>query len=155
MNPKQYKWMRAAVIFAILMLFIALYLLWSIAVKPSDVEVRNYIGKSAYQVAVDNGFKGSETQWLASLKSEPVPGPKGDSVKGDKGDNAVSTHTNKVIEQQTILEKQIPINGRDGREVEFRTSPDTKDREWRYAGTRGWNVLIQYCEIKDTCEAEQ
>lgn len=36
-------------------------------------------GDSAYQVAVDNGFSGSETQWLASLQ-----GPKGD--KGDKGD---------------------------------------------------------------------
>ena len=37
-------------------------------------------GKSAYQVAVDNGFEGSESEWLASLK-----GNKGDSVKGDDG----------------------------------------------------------------------
>lgn len=36
-------------------------------------------GKSAYQVAVDNGFSGTEEQWLLSLKGE-----KGD--KGDKGD---------------------------------------------------------------------
>ena len=27
-------------------------------------------GKSAYEIAVDNGFKGSETEWLASLKGE-------------------------------------------------------------------------------------
>lgn len=27
-------------------------------------------GKSAYQVAVDNGFKGTEKQWLASLKGK-------------------------------------------------------------------------------------
>ena len=39
-------------------------------------------GKSAYQVAVDNGFEGSEPEWLASLK-----GDKGDTgPKGDKGD---------------------------------------------------------------------
>jgi hypothetical protein len=39
-------------------------------------------GKSAYQIAVDNGFTGTETQWLASLK-----GDKGDTgSKGDKGD---------------------------------------------------------------------
>lgn len=33
-------------------------------------------GKSAYQIAVDNGFVGNEAQWLASLKGD----------KGDKGD---------------------------------------------------------------------
>lgn len=45
-------------------------------------------GKSAYDIAVDNGYAGSQSQWLASLK-----GDKGDvgatgaqGVKGDKGD---------------------------------------------------------------------
>ena len=28
-------------------------------------------GKSAYRVAVDNGFEGSESEWLESLKGEP------------------------------------------------------------------------------------
>lgn len=37
-------------------------------------------GKSAYEVAVDNGFEGTETQWLASLKGE----------KGDKGDTGAT-----------------------------------------------------------------
>lgn len=38
-------------------------------------------GKSAYQIAVDNGFKGTEKEWLASLK-----GPKGDTGQpGQKG----------------------------------------------------------------------
>src|SRR5690625_1551047 len=36
-------------------------------------------GKSAYEIAVEYGFEGSEEEWLASLKGE-----KGD--KGDKGD---------------------------------------------------------------------
>jgi len=31
-------------------------------------------GKSAYEVAVDNGFVGDETAWLASLKGEPGSG---------------------------------------------------------------------------------
>src|SRR5690625_4603977 len=57
-------------------------------------------GKSAYEVAVDNGFEGSEQDWLDSLvgpKGDPGPeGPKGDpgsqgpagadGAKGDKGD---------------------------------------------------------------------
>lgn len=47
-------------------------------------------GASAYDVAVANGFKGSETEWLASLKGEKgadgrmgVDGPQG--PKGDTG----------------------------------------------------------------------
>lgn len=42
-------------------------------------------GASAYEVAVDNGFEGTEDEWLTSLV-----GPKGDTgakgAKGDKGD---------------------------------------------------------------------
>lgn len=34
-------------------------------------------GKSAYEIAVDNGFVGSEEDWLVSLKG----------TKGDKGDD--------------------------------------------------------------------
>lgn len=37
-------------------------------------------GKSAYQLAVDNGFVGTVTEWLASLKGE-----KGDSGTGGSG----------------------------------------------------------------------
>lgn len=41
-------------------------------------------GKSAYQVAVDNGFSGTETEWLASLKgAEGAQGPQGPA--GDTG----------------------------------------------------------------------
>lgn len=41
-------------------------------------------GLSAYEVAVKNGFKGSETEWLASLVGPP--GPKGDTGEtGDRG----------------------------------------------------------------------
>lgn len=54
-------------------------------------------GKSAYEIAVDNGFIGTEQEWLDSLVGPQGPtgqtgpagatgpqGPKGD--KGDKGD---------------------------------------------------------------------
>lgn len=40
---------------------------------------------SAYGVAVQNGFKGTEEEWLESLK-----GAKGD--KGDRGENGTSPH---------------------------------------------------------------
>lgn len=41
--------------------------------------------KSAYEIAVDNGFRGTETEWLNSLKGEPgpkgIPGPPGSDGK--------------------------------------------------------------------------
>lgn len=50
-------------------------------------------GKSAYQVAVDNGFKGSEAQWLASLK-------------GADGKNGTNGYTpKKGIDYFTEIEK--------------------------------------------------
>ena len=45
-------------------------------------------GASAYDIAVDNGFEGSETEWLASLKGEKgADGRAGaDGPQGPKGD---------------------------------------------------------------------
>lgn len=51
-------------------------------------------GKSAYQLAVDAGFVGTEAQWIASLKGEKgdtgaqgIQGEQGiQGLKGDKGD---------------------------------------------------------------------
>ena len=41
--------------------------------------------ESAYEIAVRNGFVGSETDWLESLKGEPgEPGPAGE--RGDQGE---------------------------------------------------------------------
>ena len=50
-------------------------------------------GKSAYEIAKENGFNGTETEWLASLKGEPgaagAPGKDGENGKtpyiGDNG----------------------------------------------------------------------
>lgn len=60
-------------------------------------------GKSAYQTAVDNGFVGTEQQWLDSLKGEK--GDKGD--KGDDGEDGDSAY-------QTWLD-----NGHVGSESQF------------------------------------
>lgn len=45
-------------------------------------------GASAYEIAVENGFVGTEQEWLASLKGEKGDiGPQGpEGEKGDKGD---------------------------------------------------------------------
>ena len=52
-------------------------------------------GKSAYQIAVENGFKGTEEEWIASLKGpkgDPGDtGPKGEQgIQGPKGDTGLT-----------------------------------------------------------------
>ena len=54
-------------------------------------------GKSAYEVAVKNGFDGSEAEWLASLKGadgtmsfEDLTPAQKESLKGDKGEKGNS-----------------------------------------------------------------
>ncbi len=59
------------------------------------VEVDNVAGKSAYEIAVDNGFTGTIGEWLLSLKGQQgvqgaqgATGPQGASgEKGDRGDD--------------------------------------------------------------------
>lgn len=47
------------------------------------------VGQSAYEIAVKNGFSGTEAQWLESLRGEQgIKGDKGE--KGDKGDTGES-----------------------------------------------------------------
>lgn len=51
------------------------------------------IGYSAYELAVQEGYTGTEAEWLASLQGPTGPvgpqGPKGD--KGDPGTGGAST----------------------------------------------------------------
>ena len=42
------------------------------------MSMNDYRGLSAYEIAVENGFKGTEAEWLASLKGEP--GKAGDTI---------------------------------------------------------------------------
>ncbi len=56
-------------------------------------------GKSAYEIAVANGFAGNISAWLTSLKGEKGDtGPKGDAgAKGDKGDKGDSSSPKTLI----------------------------------------------------------
>jgi hypothetical protein len=58
-------------------------------------------GLSAYEVAVNNGFKGTEVQWVASLR-------------GSDGADSVSRERT-IHTEKTVIE-QIPVNGQDGRD---------------------------------------
>jgi|GEM_PF-2249045 len=59
-------------------------------------------GRSAYEVAVDNGFVGTIEDWFASLKGE----------RGDKGQDADLTDVNQEIAnlQQTVTDNKLEVN---------------------------------------------
>jgi hypothetical protein len=72
-------------------------------------------GASAYEIAVKNGFKGSETEWLESLKGEPgQPGKDGqngaDGKTPVKGlDYFTQADVQEIAEQAAALvEVEVP-----------------------------------------------
>lgn len=95
-----------------------IHMLWGNA-KPRN-------GKSAYELAVVNGFVGTEVEWLASLIGhDGAPGAPGDDgapgapgAPGSPGD--------------------------DGREVELRENAGWV--EWRYVGDIAWTQLYEIPE---------
>jgi|GEM_PF-4161516 len=55
------------------------------------LETEGVEGKSAYQVAVDEGFVGTEEEWLASLQGPE--GPQGPQGPAGGGSNTVYNNT--------------------------------------------------------------
>lgn len=67
-------------------------------------------GYSAYEVAVKNGFEGSEVEWLASLKGEPgEPG-----ADGKNGKNGKDGYT--PVKGVDYFDGQPGSNGKDGKD---------------------------------------
>ena len=76
-------------------------------------------GKSAYEIAVDNGFVGTETEWLESLK-------------GDKGDNGTTPHIDESTKHWFIGDTDTGIlaqgtDGKDGKSISTITKDDNNN----------------------------
>ena len=72
-------------------------------------------GKSAYEIAVENGFEGTEQEWLESLKGEKGDaGPQG--PKGEDGKSAYEIAVENGFEgtEQEWLESLKGQDGKDG-----------------------------------------
>ncbi len=96
-------------------------------------------GLSAYQIAVLNGFQGTEAQWLESLKGEDGNTP----VKGIDyfdGNDGITPHIG-LNGNWWIGETDtgIPAQGTNGKEVEFRENAGYV--EWRYVSDATWTQL--------------
>lgn len=93
--------------------------------------------------------------FIALLKKE-LSGERGssgldgeDGKDGKDGENAVSTIT--TVKEQVPIKGDKGDIGQAGREVEFQYN-SVKDRiEWRYIGEDIWTVLVDACELTNTC----
>lgn len=109
---------------------------WDLWVSKGDTGDQGEDGKSAYQIAIDNGFLGNEAQWLASLKGddgEPstVPGPAGqdgsDGQDGASGELWIDV-PEKTADYAANNTERIPVNTTAG--IVNITVPATGDRFW-------------------------
>ena len=82
------------------------------------MQMNDYRGLSAYEIAVKNGFEGTEKEWLASLKGEP--GADGDfitvnhkkSVDGNISVNATDIYMQPGLQDQTVAQKFTVVDAR-------------------------------------------
>lgn len=104
--------------------------------KDSTLPLIEGLGKSAYAIAVAHGFRGTEQEWLDSLKGlqgpQGEPGPKGEPFryedftpeqlealkgpKGDKGEDGLSAFNIAQLNgfQGTYVEWLKSLKGKDG-----------------------------------------
>ena len=101
--------------------------------KDSTLPLIEGLGKSAYAIAVAHGFRGTEQEWLDSLKGlqgpQGEPGPKGDpfryedftpeqleALKGPKGEDGLSAFNIAQLNgfEGTYVEWLKSLKGKDG-----------------------------------------
>ena len=104
--------------------------------KDTTIPLIEGLGKSAYAIAVAHGFRGTEQEWLDSLKGlqgpQGEPGPKGDPFtyedftaeqlealkgpKGDKGEDGLSAFNIAQLNgfEGTYVEWLKSLKGKDG-----------------------------------------
>lgn len=90
-------------------------------------EVPAIVGQSAYQTAVNNGFKGSETAWLDSLKGK-------DGYTPVKGKDYVDGYT--PVKGKDYTDGRTPVKGEDY------WTPEDKQEIGDYANAQGASVVI-------------
>lgn len=107
-------------------------------------------GKSAYEIAVEKGFSGSEIQWLDSLR-----GPAG--VNGERGEDGKSVNPEDVLPAlkaelyKAVESLPIPQNGKDGRDgksisvEDIRGLFEAEQARWALEFERRAQDLIQRC----------
>lgn len=90
--------------------------------EKGDTGSRGAAGKSAYEIALQNGFTGTEADWLTSLKGQKgdtgAPGAKGEpGEKGERGEKGEAGETGEKGEKgDTGTPGKDGVNGTDGKD---------------------------------------
>jgi len=161
MDDKQYK--RLMRIFGTLstLLLIVLLAILFVVIRYPRTEIERYIGqkgdpgKSAYALAVDNGYTGNVAEWLQSLKGKD--GTNGlDGTNGVDGQPATPQVQVQPIPaaptQPTPAKGERGDAGSPGRQLQITVDPLTCVLESRYEGDDTWQPLAQ---LQSPCEVKQ
>lgn len=98
------------------------------------------------------GFQGIQgVQGLQGPQGETGPqGPRGDTgMTGLQGPQGIQGKQGIQGEKGDTGPQGEP--GVSGREIEVRHNDEQDRTEWRYVGDEDWQVLVEDCEITDTC----
>lgn len=97
-----------------------------------------------------SSFKDTNPDFISLLRKELKIKNGTDGVNGVDGKNAVSTTTK--IKEQVPLKGIKGDTGAAGREVELQYNSLKQRLEWRYTGEDIWTVLVNACELTNTCQ---
>ena len=101
-------------------------------------------GQSAYEIAVDNGFAGTELEWLDSLQG----------VDGDDGESAyeIAAANGFVGTEADWLASLVGAAGQDGADGTNGRSPEFQKSathiQWRLVGDTTWLNLVALADLK-------
>lgn len=111
-------------------------------------DFRGQDGKSAYQLAVDAGFDGTETQWLESLKGAPGDTTAADAAAAAAQKSAGDAQKNATVAQAAALEAQKAAEDCTGKVNELEEDIDELNKVSEKISSIS---IIQKCEVTDGC----
>ena len=116
-------------------------------------------GKSAYEIAVENGFVGTEQEWLESLKGEEgKQGPPGEQgPKGDKGNKGEDGASAVVVNNLTSTSTTSALSANQGRLLNINKVDKVAGKDFStndYTNTDKAAIDDWYCWAADKGEIE-
>jgi uncharacterized membrane protein len=147
MNDKHVRQLiRAAIVLSIIGIALLIFgIVYMVHLGKQFDQYRRAVNTQPVSVTqTEQGPRGEQ-----GLQGLSIVGPVG--PKGDKGDTAIQTVTNKIVETNTVVEKQLPPEkgdkgdagepGQPGREIELHINPLTQLFEYRYIGDSRWTEV--------------
>ncbi len=136
---------KNALILSLLTVSIAILVLLILNLRQGGLWVISGMnGKSSYEIAVENGFKGSREEWIAALQGK-------DGLNGTDGTNGKNAYELAVENgfegtlEEWLLSLQFGENGKDGKDgIDGQNGKNGKDGQDGAAGADGVGIVNVY-----------